>query len=49
MKRHYFFRHMSKSERKFLQSVLMEELQIQSWYAITWSALLGGETIVNVQ
>jgi hypothetical protein len=49
MKRHYFFRHMSKSERRLLQTVLMEELQIQSWYAIAWSTMLGGETIVNVQ
>jgi hypothetical protein len=49
MKLHYFFRYVSKAEREFLSNVLMEELQLQSWYAVTWSALLGGETIVYVQ
>ena len=49
MKLHYFFRHISRAERELLDAVLMEELQFQSWYAITWSTLLGGETFVVIQ
>jgi len=49
MKLHYFFRFLSRAEREFLESVLMEELQIQSWYGVTWSTLLGQEVIVTLQ
>jgi hypothetical protein len=49
VKRNYFFRHLTRAEKEFLVGVLMEELQIQSWYAVGWSDLLGGETFLMLQ
>jgi len=49
MKLHYYFRHLSRAERELLESVLMEELEAQTWYGVAWSALLGGETLITLQ
>jgi hypothetical protein len=49
MRKRYSFTHLSRSEREFLESVLAEEVEIQSWYAVSWSRLMGTETIVSLQ
>ena len=49
MRRRYTFAHLSKWEREFLEAVLMEEVEIQAWFAVTWCDLLGEETLVTLQ
>lgn len=49
MKKRYTFTHLSKWEREFLESVLIEEVDMQGWFAVTWSDLMGVEVIVTLQ
>lgn len=48
MKMNYSFSKLSRSEREFLEAVLMEELEMQTWYAVTYSKMFG-EILVMVQ
>lgn len=49
MKRKYHFTELSKSEREYLEMVLLEEMDIQAWYCITYSKLFDEELILTVQ
>jgi hypothetical protein len=49
MRLHYFFRYLSKSERELMEQVLLEEMQVQSWYSLVWIDFMGGETIIPLQ
>jgi len=49
MKIRYRFAQLSKGEKEYLEMILLEEIEIQSWYAITYSRILGGELILSVQ
>jgi hypothetical protein len=49
MKIQYRFAKLSKDEREFLQLVLMEEMDIQRWFAVAWSSLLGVEVLLTLQ
>ena len=49
MRKRYVFVHLSRSEREFLEAVLAEEVEIQTWYAVSWSRLLAAELFVGLQ
>lgn len=49
MKRRYYFGRLSKDEREYLETILLEEMDIQSWFSVTYSRLLGAEIILTLQ
>lgn len=49
MKKSYRFSELSKAEREYLEMILMEEIDIQAWYAVTYSAIIGDEVFMCVQ
>jgi len=49
MRKRYAFTHLSRSERQFLEAVLVEEIELQTWYAVAWCGLLGAETLIGLQ
>jgi hypothetical protein len=49
MKMHYYFHDLSRAERERLEYVLLEEIDIQMWYAVTVCRTLGGETFLTLQ
>jgi hypothetical protein len=49
MKKRYVFGRLSKSERETLEQILLEEMEIQTWYAIAYCTSLGGEIMVTIQ
>jgi len=49
MKRKYHFAELSKSEREYLEMVLLEEMDIQAWYCIAYSNIFAEELILAVQ
>ena len=49
MKMHYRFNPLSKDERELLEIILLEEMDVQSWYAVTYSSIFGEEIFVPLQ
>ncbi len=49
MKRLYRFGQLSKGERELLEMILMEEIDVQAWYALTYSCILSEEVFICVQ
>ena len=49
MKKRYQFTELSKSEREYLEMILLEEMDIQAWYCITYCKLFDEELILTVQ
>jgi hypothetical protein len=49
MKKRYVFGRLSKNERETLEQILLEEMEIQTWYAIAYCTSLGGEIMVAIQ
>jgi hypothetical protein len=49
MKKSYRFGQLSKGEREFLEMILMEEIDVQAWYALTYSCILSEEVFMCVQ
>lgn len=49
MRKRYAFTHLSRSERQFLEAVLVEEIELQTWYAVAWCGQLGAETLIVLQ
>jgi len=49
MKIRYTFPDLSEEDRELHQVVLVEEIQLQAWYAILCSSLLHEEIILPVQ
>ncbi len=45
----YYFADLSRREREMLEMILLEEMEIQSWFAVTVSDLLGEEVILTLQ
>jgi hypothetical protein len=45
----YSFPRLSRKERELLEAILMEEIDIQCWFVVTWSNIFGGEIFINVQ
>jgi hypothetical protein len=49
MKMHYRFNDLSKAEREYHEMILLEEIDVQSWYAISFSSIFGEEIFITVQ
>lgn len=49
MKKQYRFSPLSKDERELLEMILLEEMEVQSWYAVTFSAIFGEEVFLTIQ
>lgn len=49
MKMEYRFTPLSKDERELLETILLEEMEVQSWYAITFSSIFGEEVFITIQ
>ncbi|MGA9116902.1 MAG: hypothetical protein WB626_09015 [Bacteroidota bacterium] len=49
MKKLYRFTPLSKDERELLEMILLEEMDIQSWYAVTFSSIFGEEVFLSIQ
>ncbi|MEW6512191.1 MAG: hypothetical protein AB1428_14665 [Bacteroidota bacterium] len=49
MKIQYRFARLSKDQREFLEMVLLEEMDLQRWYAVTYSTILGREVFLYLQ
>lgn len=49
MKRKYRFSELSKDEREYLEMILLEEIDVQSWYSVTFSSIFGEEVILAIQ
>jgi hypothetical protein len=49
MKMQYRFAELSKGERELHEMILMEEIDVQAWYAITFSSIFGEEVFLTVQ
>jgi hypothetical protein len=49
MKMNYRFSPLSKDEREYLEMILLEEMDVQSWFAVTYSRLFGEEVFMSIQ
>jgi hypothetical protein len=49
MRIRYKFQRLSREEKDFLEAVLLEEIDVQRWFAVASSRLLGGEIFVILQ
>ncbi len=49
MKAYYRFGKLSRSEREFLEMVLLEEMDRQIWYAVSFSTTFGKEIFLPLQ
>lgn len=49
MRMQYRFSPLSKEERELLETILLEEMDVQSWYAITFSSIFGEEVFITLQ
>jgi hypothetical protein len=49
MKINYSFPRLSQVEREYLEMVLLEEIDMQVWYSVTYSRSLGAEIFLMLQ
>ena len=49
MKITYQFGRISKAQREYYEMILLEEIDMQSWYAIAYSDLLAQEIFLTIQ
>ena len=49
MKKTYRFSPLSKDEREYLEMIMLEEMDVQAWYAVTFSTMFGEEVFVCIQ
>ena len=49
MKINYTFPRLSQTEREYLEMVLIEEMEMQVWFAVTYSKALCGELFLMLQ
>ncbi len=49
MKMHYRFSPLSKDERELLETILLEEMDVQAWYAVTFCCIFGEEIFLTIQ
>ena len=49
MKINYSFPRLSQVEREYLEMVLLEEMEMQVWFAVSYSKALGGELFLVLQ
>ncbi len=49
MRRHYSFPRLSRSEQLFLEAVLLDEMDFQKWYAVSYIRALREEVFLLLQ
>ncbi len=49
MKINYSFPRLSQVEREYLEMVLLEEMEMQTWFAVAYSKAFGGELFLMLQ
>jgi hypothetical protein len=49
MKKQYRFVELSRGEREYHEMILMEEIEVQAWYAITYSSIFAEEVFIAIQ
>ena len=49
MKMQYRFAELSKEEKEYHEMILLEEIDVQAWYAITYSKIFNEEVFITVQ
>ena len=49
MRIRYTFQRLSKEEKDFWEGILLEEMDLQRWFAVASSRVLGGEVFVTLQ
>ena len=45
----YQFAELSRSEREYLEMVLLEEMDMQTWFSIVYTGLVDGELLITLQ
>jgi hypothetical protein len=45
----FYFADLSRHERELLEMILLEEMEIQSWYAVAYSCIMGEEIFLTLQ
>lgn len=48
MRIRYYFGRLSRQEQEALEAILLEEMDMQSWYTVTISTILGGEIVLPI-
>lgn len=49
MRIQYRFARLTKDQRELLEMVLMEEMDVQRWYSVTYVTALGREALLPLQ
>jgi hypothetical protein len=49
MRIRYIFPRLSKEEKDFWEAILLEEVEMQRWFTVTSSRVLGGEIFLTLQ
>jgi len=49
MKKQYRFAELTQEEKEYHELILLEEIDLQAWYAIACSSIFGEEIFVAVQ
>ena len=49
MKINYSFPRLTQVEREYLEMVLLEEMEMQNWFAVSYSKSLDGELLLMLQ
>jgi hypothetical protein len=49
MRKQYRFAELSQEEKEYHEMILLEEIDVQAWFAIAYSNLFDGELFVAVQ
>ncbi|MFN0158670.1 MAG: hypothetical protein ACKVRP_11450 [Bacteroidota bacterium] len=49
MRMQYRFSPLSKEERELFETILLEEMDAQSWFAVTFSSIFGEEVFITIQ
>jgi len=45
----FYFASLSRREKELLEMILLEEMEIQTWYTVTYSCIIGGELFLTLQ
>jgi hypothetical protein len=45
----YQFAELSRTEREYLEMVLLEEMDMQTWFSVVYTDLIDGEVLVTLQ
>jgi hypothetical protein len=48
MRIRYYFGRLSKEQQEALVAILLEEMDMQAWYAVSYSTIMGGEILLPI-